>query len=80
MPCSLLMTVPFLPLFPIVSNHTDSIYRPLKMIQTFIALLTEQNTTEMKYWRSKADIFYLKVLFFSNVAAGTHCRLLVWSL
>lgn len=43
-------------------QSTDSIYRPLKMIQTFIALLTEQSTTEMKYRRNKADIFYLKVL------------------
>lgn len=43
-------------------QSTDSIYRPLKMIQTFIALLNEQSTTEMKYRRNKADIFYLKVL------------------
>lgn len=41
------------------------------MIQTFIALLTEQNTTEMKYGRNKADIFYLKLLLTSNVTAGT---------
>lgn len=41
------------------------------MIQTFIALLTEQNAAEMKYGRNEADIFYLKVLLPSNVTAGT---------
>ncbi len=41
------------------------------MIPTFIALLTEQSTTEMKYRRNKADIFYLKVLLTSNVTVGT---------
>lgn len=41
------------------------------MIQTFIALLAEQNTTEMKYRRNKAEIFYLKVLLTSNATAGT---------
>lgn len=41
------------------------------MAQTFIALLTEQNTSEMKYGRNKGDIFYLKVLLTSNVTSGT---------
>lgn len=57
--------------FPHCVQSTDSIYRPLKMIQTFIALLTEQNATEMKYRGNKADIFYLKVLLSSDVTAGT---------
>lgn len=66
--------------FPHCVQSTDSIYRPLKMIQTFIALLTEQNTAKMKYRRNEADIFYLKVLLTSNVTAGTRCgvRLLLF--
>lgn len=58
--------------FPHCVQSTDSIYRPLKMIQTFIALLSEHNTTKMKYRRNEADIFCLKVLLASNVTAGTH--------
>lgn len=42
------------------------------MIQTFIALLTEQNAAEMKYGRNEADIFYLKVLLPSNVSFESH--------
>lgn len=40
------------------------------MIQTFIALLTEQKSAEMKYWLAEADVFYLKVLFTSYVKTG----------
>lgn len=46
------------PLFTRCVQSTDRICRPLKKIQTFIALLTEQSTTEMKYKRNKTDIFY----------------------
>lgn len=44
-------------------QSTDWIYRALKTIQTFIAQLSEQSTTQMKYCRNKADIFCSKVLF-----------------
>lgn len=64
--------------FPHCVQSTDSIYRPLKMIQTFIAPLTEQNSTEMKYRRNRPDIFYLKVLLTSNVSA-THSVGLLFS-
>lgn len=49
------------------------------MIQTFIALFSEQNSSEMKYNRKEAVISLES--FTPNVTAGTHfgVRLLLYS-